>query len=271
MLQVGGHPGTVHAHGAWVVKECLATEAHFYQDACAVQPSAAAAALQAWMPACWGIADVHGCWLPGWPQRALPAPLPCGAYTLYLENLTAPFVRANVCDIKLGTVLYDETDPHVLPDKRAKMERKARETTSAEHGVRVTGWCVWDERAQSFALIGKEPGRAARTRDDVADLLRRALGTDDAQRAQLVRTHLLPRLGALRADLATIPLRVRSASVLVVTEGDAATLDARLASGGPVLDVRLIDFAHTRWADACDEGALLGLQVLYELCGRLAT
>ncbi|SHO77662.1 Similar to S.cerevisiae protein ARG82 (Inositol polyphosphate multikinase (IPMK)) [Malassezia sympodialis ATCC 42132] len=270
MLQVGGHPGTVHAHGAWVVKQCLATEAYFYQETWAPYPSVAAAALQAWMPACWGIADEQGHWLPGWPQRTLPPPPPCGAYTLYLENLTAPFVRANVCDIKLGTVLYDETAPQVTPEKRAKMERKARETTSAEHGVRVTGWCAWDERTQAFSLVGKEPGRAARTRGDLCDLLRRALGTDDARRAQLVRTHLLPRLGALREALAAMPLRLRSASVLVVMEGDAAALDARLATGGPVLDVRLIDFAHTCWADACDSGALLGLQVLYELGGRLA-
>ncbi|WFD19367.1 zinc-finger protein [Malassezia caprae] len=210
LVEVGGHPGTVHAHGAWVVKECLATEARFYHETCTAPPSVAAA-LVAWMPACYGIADEQGHWLPGWPRRALPAPQ-CGAYTLYLENLTAPFVRANVCDIKLGTVLYDETDPHIPPQKRAKMERKARETTSAEHGVRVTGWCAWDERAQAFALTGKEPGRAARTREDVADLLRRALGTDDARRAQLVRTHLLPRLGALRTALSTMPLCMRSAT-----------------------------------------------------------
>lgn len=271
MLQVGGHPGTVHAHGAWVVKECLATEARFYQETCALHSHPAATALQAWMPQCWGIADEHGHWLDTWPHDALPMPKPCGAYTLYLENLTAPFVRANVCDIKLGTILYDETDPHVPLEKRAKMERKAQNTTSAEHGMRITGWCVWDERANAFSLVGKEPGRAARTRDDLRQLLERALGTDDVRRAQLVQTQLLPRLCALRDALAGMPLRLRSASVLVVSEGDTAALDARLGHGQPVLDVRLIDFAHTCWSDACDKGALLGLQTLYELCSRLVT
>lgn len=271
MLQVGGHPGTVHDHGAWVVKECLATEAHFYHETWALRHHPAADALQPWMPTCWGIADEHGHWLDGWPRQRLPLPKSGGTYTLYLENLTAPFVHPNVCDIKLGTVLYDDMDPHVTTEKRVKMERKARETTSAQHGMRITGWSMWDAHAHRTTLVGKEPGRAARSLDDLHTLLRQALGTDNAQRAQLVRTHLLERIDALRRALAAIPLRLRSASVLIVSEGDADALTTRLATGEPVLDVRLIDFAHSRWDDACDQGALWGLQVLYELGSRLAT
>ncbi|WFD26944.1 zinc-finger protein [Malassezia nana] len=216
MLQVGGHPGTVHDHGAWVVKECLATEAHFYHETWALRHHPAADALQPWMPTCWGIADEHGHWLDGWPHQPLPLPKAGDTYTLYLENLTAPFVHANVCDIKLGTVLYDDMNPHVPAEKRTKMERKARETTSAQHGMRITGWSMWDAHAHRTALVGKGPGRAARSLDDLHALLRQALGTDDALRAQLVRTHLLPRIDALRLALAAMPLRLRSASVLIV-------------------------------------------------------
>ncbi len=42
-------------------------------------------------------------------------------------------------DIKLGTVLYDEDEP---PEKVARMEKAARETTSLETGVRLTGFQV---------------------------------------------------------------------------------------------------------------------------------
>ena len=42
-------------------------------------------------------------------------------------------------DIKLGTVLYERT---ASPEKRARMEKTARETTSLETGIRLTGFQV---------------------------------------------------------------------------------------------------------------------------------
>jgi len=42
----------------------------------------------------------------------------------------------NILDVKLGTVLYDEDAP---PEKRERMEKKARDTTSGEVGIRLTG------------------------------------------------------------------------------------------------------------------------------------
>jgi len=45
----------------------------------------------------------------------------------------------NILDVKLGTVLYDEDAP---PEKREWMEKKARDTTSGEVGIRLTGFQV---------------------------------------------------------------------------------------------------------------------------------
>jgi len=42
-------------------------------------------------------------------------------------------------DIKLGTVLYEETAP---PEKVARMQKAAKDTTSFETGVRLTGFQV---------------------------------------------------------------------------------------------------------------------------------
>ena len=56
-----------------------------------------------------------------------------------LENLAHAFARPNILDAKLGTVLSDEDAP---PEKRARMEKTARETTSAQTGVRLTGFQV---------------------------------------------------------------------------------------------------------------------------------
>jgi 1D-myo-inositol-tetrakisphosphate 5-kinase/inositol-polyphosphate multikinase len=49
-----------------------------------------------------------------------------------LENLSFGFLKPNI----LGTTLYDET---ALPDKLACMENAARDTTSFEMGLRLTG------------------------------------------------------------------------------------------------------------------------------------
>lgn len=58
---------------------------------------------------------------------------------IVLENLTHSFSKPNILDIKLGTVLYDESAP---ADKRARMEKTARETTSGEVGFRLTAFQV---------------------------------------------------------------------------------------------------------------------------------
>lgn len=65
-----------------------------------------------------------------------------------LENLSHRFVKPNILDIKLGTVLYDD---EATPEKRARMEKTARDTTSFETGVRLTGFQVCT-RFSLFAL-----------------------------------------------------------------------------------------------------------------------
>ena len=59
--------------------------------------------------------------------------------SIVLENLSFPFLKPNILDIKLGTVLYDET---ASPEKVARMQKNARESTSLETGVRLTGFQV---------------------------------------------------------------------------------------------------------------------------------
>lgn len=78
-----------------------------------------------------------------------PTPSPClmshvsleleTAQSLVLENLSHPFARPNILDVKLGTVLYEEGATEA---KRKRMEETARQTTSLETGVRLTGFQV---------------------------------------------------------------------------------------------------------------------------------
>jgi 1D-myo-inositol-tetrakisphosphate 5-kinase/inositol-polyphosphate multikinase len=63
------------------------------------------------------------------------------AHHVVLKNLSHVFIRPNVIDVKLGTVLWDA---HAIPEKRARMERAARETTSFATGIRLTGFKVFN-------------------------------------------------------------------------------------------------------------------------------
>jgi 1D-myo-inositol-tetrakisphosphate 5-kinase/inositol-polyphosphate multikinase len=59
--------------------------------------------------------------------------------SIVLENLSHGFLQPNILDIKLGTVLYDET---ASPEKVERMLKAAKATTSLETGVRLTGFQV---------------------------------------------------------------------------------------------------------------------------------
>ena len=55
--------------------------------------------------------------------------------SIVLENVTYPFLEPNILDIKLGTMLYDE----IAPPENVERMKNARDTTSFETGVRLTG------------------------------------------------------------------------------------------------------------------------------------
>ena len=58
---------------------------------------------------------------------------------LVIENAAHGFLKPNIIDIKLGTILWDED---ALPAKKERMQNTARRTTSGETGVRLTGFQV---------------------------------------------------------------------------------------------------------------------------------
>jgi 1D-myo-inositol-tetrakisphosphate 5-kinase/inositol-polyphosphate multikinase len=59
--------------------------------------------------------------------------------SLVVENAAHGFLKPNIIDIKLGTILWDED---ALPEKKERMQNIARHTTSGETGVRLTGFQV---------------------------------------------------------------------------------------------------------------------------------
>lgn len=284
------------------------------------------------------------------------------AQMLVLENLTYRFVRPNVLDIKLGTQLFDED---ASEEKKARMLKAAAASTSAETGIRLTGfqvrsglaktgnsglqpdlavglWLiplaqVWDAASQAYIPTAKPYGRSLKP-DELPSGIARffypplsslsqaeqdALASASVEAPSAASTSpptsaasptatatppmpaplplelLLPvlrtlvrRLDELVALVATLEIRMRGGSLLIVVEGDPSALEAALlrsiddededdtasvsttdgdGNAKPhtrlAYEMRLIDFAHTRAApgEGPDEGVLKGLRTVKRL------
>lgn len=156
-----------------------------------------------------------------------------------LENLSYPFLKPNILDIKLGTILYDESAP---PEKVSRMIQTAQETTSLETGVRITGFQVHDNITSEPVHVPKSYGRSTKA-SDLSDGISlffplasstptnvpTATSDTSAHNIGLPRHLLLPILQAVREDIADvrdtlseIHLRMVGTSVLIVYEADWA-------------------------------------------------
>ncbi|GAA6004232.1 inositol polyphosphate kinase family protein [Rhodotorula paludigena] len=167
---------------------------------------------------------------------------------IVLENLTYRFLHPNVLDIKLGTQLFDED---ASDEKKERMRKAAEATTSAETGVRLTGFQVWDAATQAYVPTAKPFGKSLEVEELALGIARffypplsppsraeqatsfssspapvpRALPLDLL--LPVLRT-LTRRLDSLIALWSTLPLRMRGGSLLIVVEGDPAALEAAL-------------------------------------------
>jgi 1D-myo-inositol-tetrakisphosphate 5-kinase/inositol-polyphosphate multikinase len=210
---------------------------------------------------------------------------------IVLENLEHGFKYANVLDLKLGARLYEDG---TKPEKAARLDKVAGETTSGSLNFRIAGMKVWN--GNSFDIYDKFYGRKF-TADNVQDGfatyfsgLSTGLRGDAAQ--ELLET-ILAEITKARHMLEKYESRMYSASVLIVYEGDTSELEVLMGSepktprvderaptqlevrkslqeeedeeGGatPVaFMVKMIDFAHAAWSPGKgrDENVIVGLK-----------
>ncbi|KAG8945042.1 hypothetical protein FRC03_001828 [Tulasnella sp. 419] len=275
--QVGGHAGVLASEdGSLVIKACLPAERDFYQI---LSSNPTLEGLRPHVPTFYGTLKLEG-------------------KVEVLENLSHKFKKPNILDIKLGTVLYDES---ANEEKRARMIKTAAETTSLETGVRLTGFQVYDAKSDTFVNTPKSYGKSIKPSDlpgGIAKFFPTASeGGVEAKLLVPVVKGVHSEIAQIRDVLKGIELRMVGGSLLIVWEGEAATLreaidkagstnadnnkpeaeddedsDTSTAGVGPPLIVKLIDFAHTRLVpgEGPDEGVLLGLETTLKLLeGRI--
>ncbi|KAJ1939559.1 hypothetical protein EC988_007280, partial [Linderina pennispora] len=186
-----------------------------------------------------------------------------GEMYVCMENVTSGFARACVMDVKVGTRLHDDD---ATEEKKQRMEKKAQQTTTASLGVRICGMAV--------------AGRAPADRDWCRGLTDQTIGdafkeffaaageVSEEFRRYIVRQFVLELQDYLRV-VEGMEARMYASSLLFVYEADAERYQRFLADDGVdgMLDLRAIDFAHSRWtpgqgSDAC---YLVGLHKLIDL------
>ncbi|KAJ8508187.1 hypothetical protein ONZ45_g9532 [Pleurotus djamor] len=262
--QVGGHSGVQTTEdGSLLIKPALPLELRFYQSS--IQDPDFAP-LRHFVPKFYGTLSLQG--------------------------------KPNIIDVKLGTVLYDES---ASPDKVERMIKAARETTTLETGVRLTGFQVYNNETGQAVNTPKAYGKSIKV-SQLPEGWARFFPTGGADsQSGLPPTTLLPLLRAIREEVAELKdafaqvhLRMVGGSVLIIYEADwekakkglelleQGAFDEELEDDdddeeeaekpGPPFVVKLIDFAHTRIVpgEGPDEGVLLGLNTILKLLdGRI--
>ncbi|CAE6454457.1 unnamed protein product [Rhizoctonia solani] len=274
-MQVGGHKGVQQSgEGDLVMKPCLPAERDFYQ---AIAGDERLASLRPHVAKFYGTLRLEG-------------------QVNTEENLSHRFRKPNILDIKLGTVLYDDS---ASEEKKLRMEKAAKDTTSFETGVRLTGFSVYDPSSFTYTVTPKEYGKSIKSEQLPEGIARFFPET-------VPREHLLRVLGLvhdklveIQQALAETEIRMVGGSVLVVWEGDPKALERAIQAldegrdvleesdddvddeaevnendrkPGPVYLIKLIDFAHTRLVpgQGPDESLMIGMGTAIKLLeGRI--
>ncbi|KAG8737363.1 hypothetical protein FRC10_008278 [Ceratobasidium sp. 414] len=296
-MQVGWHNGVKQSgEGDLFMKLCLPAERDFYP---VIAADNRLAKLRAIVPRFYGTlrlegkVDESGDVGAGQLREVLATKRVAILHSIVLENLSYRFRKPNILDIKLGTVFYDDM---MSEAKKARMIKTAKETTSLDTGVRLTGFSVFDPASQAYTITPKAYGKSIKAEQLPEGIARLFPET-------VPRESLLKVLGAVRSKvlevqqaLAETEIRIVGGSVLIVWEGDPAALARAIETAdsgrdvmeqsddedeeleesarkpGPVCIVKLIDFAHTRLApgEGPDGGVMMGLGVLSKLLeGRI--
>ncbi|KAK5000378.1 hypothetical protein LTR66_000735 [Elasticomyces elasticus] len=258
-----GHDGILlDPTGDLIIKPCTAAEVSFYEASVSAHPEFAELMPTFMGTLSLGVAEtpVSKATLPADQTSALPLPnavlinpIPDdrnpslefikgkkidSETSIVLENIASPFTKPCILDVKLGARLWDDA---VKPEKRAKLDLLAAETTSKSLGFRIAGMRVWRAHEKDFKVYDKLYGRQL-TEENVLEGFKAFLGRergptnmpvsaslDDAELAALARG-LADRVTEIRNVYEKEEIRAYSASLLFVYEGDPVafrkTLDA---------------------------------------------
>jgi len=281
--KVGGHAGvTVTEDESLLLKPALPREIAFYQSVRDITDVRTGLhRLRDWIPKFFGVLSLEGKLADPTADidtGTLPAIIPalglegistsCNVdntdgtatsdmpgKTLVLQNLLYGYRKPCILDVKLGTVLYDED---ASEEKKARMIKKAEESTTFSTGMRLTGFQVYSNHAPDPIVHGKAYGyslKPEQLREGIEHYFPCSISTSATNPSLATSSSSTPGIGLpadilftlltalvdaltnLRECLAGVHVRMVGGSVLIIYEGDWERAAAASGYGGGPVEV----------------------------------
>mmetsp|Transcript_5955 Transcript_5955/g.7253 ORF Transcript_5955/g.7253 Transcript_5955/m.7253 type:complete len:399 (+) Transcript_5955:102-1298(+) len=187
-----------------------------------------------------------------------------------LEDLTLPFSRPNILDLKIGTRVYGVNDD---PEKVRRKMRKSALTTSKSLGLRLCGMQVYNSIDDGYKFRDKFFGRDL-DNGGFEKCIKEFFSSQDGKLRISVMENLIQRIEELLKVVAEQKsFQFFSSSLLFICEG-CLTSDQKRLHGNVKndnyqrIDLRFIDFAQAARdteRKGVDDGFLLGLRNIVKI------
>ena len=243
--QVAGHDGVLSdENGFVIIKPCTENEIGFYEKCLKDVPR-----LLDCIPAFMGTLELNTPETIASMSPEVAAQIPEALVThldpaysppnsvyeraVVLENLAYGYSKPCILDLKLGA---DLTGADAAPEKRARLEKVSKTTTSGTLGVRVTGMRVWNSVTSKFVDHERHWGKTLTTRTIYEEGILGYLSANIRQeQKRLIASRFLEDIQRIISTLDDLELRVYSPSLLFVYEGDQVALDLAIEDEGKQL------------------------------------
>ncbi|KAA8903077.1 hypothetical protein TRICI_005764 [Trichomonascus ciferrii] len=217
-----------------------------------------------------------------------------GSVSLVLQNMMHGFREPNVIDIKLGSVLWDDS---ASEEKRERLDEVSRTTTSGSLSLRIAGMNLYDPKTKERTFYDKTFGRSIETSRVVDGFKTYFPASMEEEKARALCEGITEELKYILQTMERMEVRMKSASIMIIYEADPEAFDEKLEKGNaaventnrkteqgeeedsedednhvqPLYIVKLIDFARSKYTprQGHDENSLTGIRNLIDIFQKL--